>query len=278
MRSRIVWSLLFLFCLGWAIAQIYPLVWMYYSSLKTNKEIMRNVLALPQNPQFSNWVTVWTGSWGNIAIGRYMKNSIIVSSFSLIIVLLLAYPAGYALARYRFVLNNVVITILLGTMCIPIATLLVPLYIMLKAMGLTETYPGLIFPYVAFSVPFATILSRAYFASYPREIEDAAKVDGCSDFGVFLRVIIPSSKTILATLVVVVFPGLWNEFILANIILSSNRMKTLPAGVGLFRGSFTTQWNYMFAAIAIASIPTILIYFLFQRHIVKGMTLGSVKG
>lgn len=268
----------FVFCLGWALIQVYPIIWMYYSSLKENREILRNVMALPSSPQFHNWADVWWGRWGDIRIGRYMMNSFIVTGFSLAMVLLFAYPAGYALARYSSRLNKVVIILLFGTMCIPMHTIIVPLYVMLSRLGLTGTYAGVIFPYVALNLPFAIILTRAYFVAYPREIEDAARIDGCSEVGLFLRVIIPGSKIIFTTLIVVVFPSVWNEYMLANIILTSNTLKTLPVGVGLFKGSFLAAWDYTFAAIAIATTPAIIIYFLFQRHIVKGMSLGAVKG
>ncbi len=278
MKSKIISCIFFILCLVWAIAQLYPLIWMFYSSVKTNPEILRNMMALPKHPNLNNWVTVWRGDWGNITIGRYLFNSVVVTSLSLTATVFLAYLAGYAMARYKFVLNNFIFILLLGSMAIPQATILVPLYIMLKRMVLTESYFGLILPYIAFSLPFAIVLTRAYFATYPKEIEDAAKIDGCSDIGAFFRIVVPSSKTIFATLTVVIFPSLWNEFIMANVIVSSNKMKTLPLGVGLFKGEVLTRWDYTFSSMAIATIPVIVAYFVFQRYIVKGMILGAIKG
>ena len=278
MRSKTVFFFLFIICAGWAIVQIYPLTWMFYSSFKTNQEIISNMMALPARLHFNNWVDIWWGGWGSAYFGKYMRNSFIVTGLALLLTLLFAYPAGYGLARYRSRLNSTIGVVLLGTMCVPMHMIVIPLYVMLSRYGMAETYMGLIFPYTATSLPFATILTRAYFVSYPREIEDAARMDGCSDLGVFVRVVVPGSKIIFATLMVIVFPGFWNEYMLANVILTDNELRTLPVGVSMFQGAFLTEWNYTFAAISMATIPALLIYFFFQRHIVKGMALGAVKG
>ncbi len=278
MRSKIIRWVMFTFLLGWAVVQLYPVIWMYYSSLKEGDEIIRNVWSLPRKARFENWSIAWTGAWGNVTINRYTLNSLVVTFTALALVLVCAYFAGYALARYKFAGRTVITIFLLAVMTIPAHTIIIPLYAMLYRMGLVNNYFGLIFPYVAFSLPFTILLTRAYFTTFPREIEEAAKVDGCSELGAFLRVVVPTSKAIFATILVVTFPGLWNEYLVASTVITKNSLKTLPVGIALYKGLFVTEWDLTFAAISIASIPAIVIYFVLQKRITRGMVLGAVKG
>jgi raffinose/stachyose/melibiose transport system permease protein len=201
-----------------------------------------------------------------------------VSSISTLLILLLASMAAYAFSRLKFRFSNVLFYALLAFYFIPPHIALIPLFFVLKALHLQDTYFVLIGPYVAFALPFSTLLIRGFMVGIPGELVDAALIDGCSKFGIFHRIMLPLSKPVLAVVAVFQFVSLWNEYLFALVFIHTRLLKTLPVGLMDFVGEFETDWAAMAAGLMIATIPIIIVYVLFQRQIMQGMTAGALKG
>jgi raffinose/stachyose/melibiose transport system permease protein len=252
---------------------VYPVVWMVFASFKSQTEIVTNIWGLPEVWQWQNY----TEAWENASMGYAILNSIISSLLTVLLVTVLAAAAGYAFARFRFRFSVAIFLILIFTMHAP--TPVIPLYIMLVRLRLTDSIPGLVLPMVAGGLPLAIFIFRAFFQSIPRELVDAAKVDGCNEFGAFRRVIAPISTPAIATVAILQFVGAWNEYFLALILLRSPEVRTIPLAIQVFFYAWgRTQWEQVFAALTIGSLPMIVLYIIMQRQFIQGLTAGSVKG
>ena len=253
---------------------MYPLIWMGLTSLRTNFELFQNPWGLPSALVFDNYVKVWETS----PIPTFFLNSIIVTSSSVIIIITLASMAAYAFSRLKFRGSNFLFYGFLGLYFVPPHIALVPLLFTLRALHLTNTHFALILPYVAFSLPFTTLLIRSFMISLPNELIDAALIDGCSKFGIFFRIILPLSKPILAVTTVIQSVFLWNEYLLALVFVNKRKLMTLPVGLMDFVGEFHTDWVAMAAGLCIATLPIIIVYIIFRKQILTGMTTGALKG
>lgn len=264
--------------IGWGFIMLYPLVFMLFGSLKTTQEIAGNLFAPPSwPPKFENWVEVWRGGPTGIPIGRYFLNSLIITGGTLTVLMVSGTLSGYALARFPFPGNALVHRFFLAALAIPVHATMVPVFVFLRTLNLTNNYIGLIGVYSAFWLPFTTIMLRAYFESFPRELEDAARIDGCSAFGAFWRVVFPMSRGAMASIAIINVVGIWSELLFAIIIMNSSDMKTLTVGILSIRGEYVTYWNLIYAGLAIATLPTLIFFILLQRQITKGMTLGAFR-
>ena len=263
---------LFLFSL--LVLAFYPLIWMGFTSLRTNPELYTSPWGLPTKLNLENYVKVWETS----PIPTYFLNSLIVSSISVFLIVLLSSMAAYAFSRLKFPGRDVLFYAFLAFYFIPPHIALIPLFFVLKALHLQNTYFVLIGPYVAFALPFSTLLIRGFMVSIPGELIDAALIDGCSKFGIFHRIMLPLSKPVLAVVTVFQFVSTWNEYLFALVFIHKRNLKTLPVGLMDFVGEFHTDWVAMAAGLMIATIPIIIVYVLFQRQIMQGMTAGALKG
>jgi len=263
-----------LFLLSLLLLAFYPLIWMGITSLRTTPELYANPWGLPSKLNFENYVKVWETS----PIPTYFLNSLIVSSISVSLILLLSSMAAYAFSRLKFPGSNVLFYAFLCFYFIPPHIALIPLFFVLKALHLRNTYFVLIGPYVAFALPFSTLLIRGFMVSIPGELIDAALIDGCSKFGIFHRIVLPLSKPVLAVVTVFQFVSCWNEYLFALVFIHKRKLMTLPVGLMDFVGEFHTDWVAMAAGLTIATIPIIVVYVLFQRQIMQGMTAGALKG
>jgi raffinose/stachyose/melibiose transport system permease protein len=271
LSPHVVLNLFLLFLL---VLAFYPLIWMAITSLRTNPELYANPWGLPSSLNSDNYVKVWQTS----PIPTYFLNSFIVSSISTFLILLLSSMAAYAFSRLKFPGSNVLFYAFLGFYFIPPHIALIPLFFILKALHLQNTYFVLIGPYVAFALPFSTLLIRGFMVSIPSELMDAALIDGCSKFGIFHRIMLPLSKPVLAVVTVFQFVSTWNEYLFALAFIHKRKMMTLPVGLMDFVGEFHTDWVAMAAGLTMATIPIIIVYILFQRQIMQGMTAGALKG
>ncbi|MBB6735944.1 carbohydrate ABC transporter permease [Cohnella zeiphila] len=258
----------------YALLTLYPLYWLFVSAFKSNQEFFRHPYALPREPVLANL----TRAWELGGMGRAMANSAIVAALALALTLLLASLPAFVLSRYRFRLRGPIMAFLLLGMLIPIHSTLVPLFIMLNRIGMLDSYAALIFPYTAFELSLAIFLIAAYMSSIPKEIEEAALIDGMGYWGVLLRLMLPLSAPALATVAILAFLRYWNEFSFALVFINSKSLKTLPLSLTLFSDGFGTDYGLTMAAMAIAVLPTIVIYLFFQEQIMKGMVAGAVKG
>ncbi|MWV46033.1 ABC transporter permease subunit [Paenibacillus sp. HJL G12] len=259
---------------AYAVLTLYPLYWLFISAFKTNEDFFRHPYALPHVWMKENISRAWELG----KMGRAMMNSTLVTVAAVILTLLLGILAGYVLSRFEFKLKKLVMGLFLVGLLIPIHSTLVPLFLMMKKIGLLDTYGALILPYTAFELPITIFLAIGFMASIPREIEEAAMIDGSGWWRIFGRIIFPLCTPIVATISILAFLRFWNDFSFALVFINSQSLKTLPLSLSLFSDGFGTDYSLTMGAMAIAVIPTIIIYLILQDQIMKGMVAGSIKG
>ena len=257
-----------------SITCIFPIVWMIYSSLKTQKEFAIDIISLPQKPAFSNYVQAITE--GNL--GTYFMNSVYYTVISVLIAVILSFVIGYILSRFKFRGRTFIYYFFLAGMLIPIYALLIPIFLEFKAFGLLNKRITLILPYIAFALPVGVFLVESYVKAIPWEMEEAACIDGCRFGQTMSRIILPMCQPVLSTTAILSFLNTWNEFPLALVLIRSNRLKTMPLGVTNFVGTYTVNYPLMFAALSISALPVIIVYLLFYSKVMNGMVRGAVKG
>lgn len=264
--------ILAILCTGFVMVA-YPLFWVLMSSLKTTEEITLNVWALPTAPQWQNYVNAW-----NRGISGYFVNSLIVTLSTIAGVLSLSSLCAYGLSRYKTPWLKYVLIIVMGGMMLNPQVCLVPLYGILTKLGIRNTYLALIIPYVAFRLPLNTLLIRSFFLSVPKEIEESATLDGCTSLQIYARIFLPMSRPILLTSAILTAYYAWNEFLFAIIFIDSNKYRTIPAGLMSFRDALQIDWGPLLAGMAISAVPIMIFFISVQKHFVRGMMAGSVKG
>lgn len=261
----------------YAIISLYPLLWMIFYSFKSNEEIfVTNPFGFPLQWQFSNYVNAWT----QYDVPLYFRNSVIVGIAAVAITIICAGMFTFAVARLRWKGQNVARTFIALGMFIPVQAIMVPLVKVVSDLGMLNTHFSLIFPYAAINLAFACMVYYGFFKGIPREMEEAACMDGASIYQTFFHIIIPLVTPATITILIYVFLSCWNEFILANVLVGTTaKLKTLPLGVLFFQGQFTTDWGSMGATMVIASLPAVLLYCLFSERVEQAMTVsGAVKG
>lgn len=244
-----------------------PFLWLFASSFKTTREIFVAPFGLPEAWQWANYLRAWQGG-----IANYIGNSLLVTAVSVLIIITVSGMAAYALARLQFQGRVAIYLLIVVGYAVPIHTVIVPLYELLSDLNLLNTYPGLIGPYVAFGMPFSVLLLYGFFLEFPKELEDAAYLDGCNMWQLLWHVVAPVSRPALAS--VAIFQGvfIWNEFLLALIIMNDKARQTLPVGLATFRGEWASNWPVLLAAVSLATLPILLIYVLLQRYFVNSLT------
>lgn len=258
------------------IVSIYPLFWMISYSLKNNDEIfVTNPFGLPTTFRFENYINAWQ----QFNIPRYFMNSFVVSTISTLLIMLLALMFAFAVARMKWRFNSLARTYMIIGMFMPLQVIMIPLALLVRDFHLTNTYGALILPYVAIGLPFSTMVFYGFLMAIPKEIEEAACMDGASIYRLFLSIIVPLALPAIATVAIFQFLNNWNEFTLAYILISDENMKTLPLGLLFFQGSYSTDWGAMGAVMTIASLPMVLVYLFLSEQVERAMTVGSaVKG
>jgi len=254
------------------VLMAYPLIWMIYSSFKTNREIFLFPFSLPNKMRLDNWMQAWR--MGNL--GRYFINSIFVTSISVLLIAFLSSMAGYAFARLRFKGREFLFyTFLLG-LILPVQIVVIPLFAFLNKVRLLNTYFALILPYITWGLPLSIYIFRSFFLTLPGDIADAAKIDGCSLFGLYWRIMLPLIRPALVTIAILQSINVWNEFLLALLFIYEDELKTLPVGLLAFYGYHNINYKLIFSALSITTIPVLIVYFIFQKQIVSGLTTGAL--
>jgi putative chitobiose transport system permease protein len=257
-----------------AIVMLIPLVWLVSTALKSPTEDLFQFppQLLPQSPTWQNFVTVWQSN----PFGQYLVNSTLVAGLTVILNLGFCALAAYPLARLTFRGREVIFTAIVSTIMIPFQIVMIPLYILAVQLGLRNTYLGVIFPAIASA--FGIFLLRQAFQGVPKELEEAARMDGCTELGIWWYVMLPSIRPALVTLAIFVFIGSWSDFLWPLIVLDRPELYTLPLGVANLAGTFTLDWR-LIAAGSVISIAPILAFFLtMQQYIVPSETGSGVKG
>ena len=251
----------------------YPIFWLIMNSLKTYKEIYKNIWAMPQVPQWMNYVNAW-----NRGVSRYFLNSVLVTGATIVLTIFSAALGSYSLARFRFRGNQLVFMLCMGGMMLSPQVTLIPLYQIIRFLRIKNTYLAMIIPYSAYRIPMMIMLIRSFFLTIPKEMEESACLDGCSDFQIFVRIFLPMSKHILLTCCILIAYYAWNEFLFAMIFVDSESLKTIPTGLMNLRDALQTDWGTLLAGMTISALPLIILFFCMQKHFIRGMTAGAVKG
>ncbi|SDJ02970.1 MULTISPECIES: carbohydrate ABC transporter permease [Proteiniclasticum] len=258
-----------------AITQIFPLYWLINFSLKGNAEIFGdNIIGLPRNWRWENYITALTQT----KILRYFLNSVFYSFTTVVVSGVLSAMAAYGISRMRWKLSGLVYGIFALGIMIPAQAALLPLFQLLDRTGLKGGYLGLLIPYIAGAIPMSILILTGFYKSIPKEIEEAAYIDGCGVFRTFFLIILPIIKPAIATASVFTFLGTWNELMLANTFVDSDAYRTLPVGIMSFAGQYSTDWGLIGAGMVIATLPTIIIYFMLSNQVQESLVAGAVKG
>lgn len=267
--------------LGWiflvflAVVIIFPMLWILISGFKTNREIFTNPFSLPQEWMVSNYAMAW-----KYGLGDYFLNSIFVTAVSTALTVLIALLASYGLthSRFQFRLRKPLLLFIISGLMLAPQVALIPLYSLFSDMGIYDTYLAVIVPYVAFRLPFTVFLMRAYLLSIPKDLEDAAYIDGCGSFGVLTKIVMPLCKPIVATASLLTGMYCWNEFMFVLVFTSSDSLRTIPLGLMNMRGTFRTEWGVLIAALTLSALPIIIVFILLQKQFIRGLAAGGVKG
>lgn len=253
---------------------IYPIVWMFFGSMKDKAEFYTNIWGLPKQIHLDNYIAAWK----NADLGRRFINSLIVTLGSMCIMIPVTSCAAYAVARLNFKGKNLIYMYLLLGIMIPAGVLGIPTFTVAMKMGLLNSHFGLMLIYAAQNIAMGMFIMRGFFISLPRELEEAAMIDGCSHFGCFVRIIVPLARAGVATQVI--FNGLtiWNDYFMANIMITKDELRTLPLSIANFVGKHSTNYPELFAMLTMATIPVIIVFVLSQKSFIEGVTAGAVKG
>jgi raffinose/stachyose/melibiose transport system permease protein len=263
----------YLLIILFSLVVAYPLIAVLFDSFKTSVQFFDNPWTWPTSLDWSNYQYAWSVAH----IPRFMLNSAIVSVATIVLTLAFASMAAYAFSSFRFAGNRPLFVMFILLLIVPAPVSIIPLYVIVTRLHLINTYFALILPYTSGSLPLSIFILRAFFDSIPRELVDAARIDGCSQVRAFVSVILPISKPALATVTILTFLGAWNEFFLALIFIHDPNLMTLPLGLQSFFYQYFTQWPYVFAALCMANIPVIIVYVLMQRQFISGLTAGALK-
>lgn len=259
----------------WAAFIVFAFVWLVFSSVKDNRELFENMWSLPSHLQFVNYKTAWSAA----DLTTAFTNSVLVVTGSVIGIVAVSAPAAYVLSRIPFKGANLITNYFIVGIGIPVEVILIPLFTMMARIRLVNSLWGLGLVYVALSLPFTIYLLTGFFRSLPYELEEAAAIDGAGPFWTFFRVMMPLARPGLVTAAVLNAVGLWNEYLLALVLLNDNAKYTLSLGILNMYASmrYTSNWVGLFAGVVIVVLPVALIYAWLSNRIIEGLTLGSGK-
>jgi len=259
-----------------SLSCIFPLVWMFYSSLKEKREFNADIIGLPPNPSFDNYIRILTNQ--DYHIFESVLNSFRTTILSVVLIVIFGFIVGYILSRIPFKGNRLLYFIFLMGMLIPIHSLLVPIYVVFNKTGLNDQWYTLLIPYVAFGMPIAIFLVEGYVKAIPKSLEEAAVIDGSNFTNTLFLIIFPICKPILATIAIIQTFACWNEFSFALVLIKDPRLQTVPLAMTQFTGQFSSDYTKIMAALIITMLPIVTFYFAFSKKIIEGMVAGAVKG
>ncbi|XAS69652.1 carbohydrate ABC transporter permease [Micrococcaceae bacterium Sec5.7] len=259
----------------WSVIVVLPLLWTLMTSFKTSSEIFASPFALPVTWNAGNYVT----AWNTAGIGNYFLNTVMVVGSALVVVMVLGAMCAYVLARFQFRGSRAIYYLMLAGLTFPIFLAVVPLFFILKNMGLLNTLPGLTITYVAFALPFTVFFLFSFFKSLPNEIAEAAALDGASEWRTFFQVMLPMAKPGMASVAIFNFLGLWNQFLLPVALNSNEKNYVLSQGLARFasQAGYNVDFGSLFAAVVITVAPVLVVYIIFQRQLQGSVTQGTSK-
>lgn len=260
-------------CLVILVLTGFPFIFLLINSFKDMPEYLVNIWSPPSKIFLGNYQKVFKPDFL-----RYFINSAFVSAVSVSLIVLVSSMISFAFAKMKFRGSNLLYFVIIAGMMIPVHTTLIPTFTLLSSLKLNDSLLGLCGPYISYNIPISVFILTQFFKEIPKEIEDAAVIDGCTTIGVFQKIVLPLSGAGLSTVVVYTFLNIWNEFINANVLINTTAKKTLPLGIREFYGFQTVNIPAILTAILVGSLPVILLYFFAQEKVVNGLTQGAVKG
>ncbi len=273
--NKVLRVLIYIGLVLWALIDLFPVYWMFTFSLKSNEEVYgTNVMGLPKEWLWSNYQTAMTT--GNMPL--YFLNSVIVTVSSIAICLVAAMMATYALTRIIWKGSKTMNAFFMLGITIPIHSSIVPIFITLSKLKMVNSYWAMIIPYSAFSLAMAILICTGFMNDIPKDLDEAAYIDGCTLWQTFIKIIVPLMKPALATISIYTFLQCWNELMFAQSFISKKQFKTLPVGIQALSGQHTTDWGPIGAALVIATFPTLLVYVFMSKSIQESFIAGAVKG
>jgi len=266
----VLFFILVLLALLWLI----PIITTVITSLRTNDDILsRGFWVLPEKLVFSNFRTAWERG----GLSKFLPNSFIITIPSLVLTLFFSSLSAYALARFRFRGNRLIYFLYVGGMMLPFQVLLLPVFRLTDFLGLYDTYWGLIAFHTAFQMGFCTFVLRNYMVTVPIQIFDAARIDGCNEFRIWWQIMIPLTIPALAAIATLEFTWIFNDYLLAIVLVRSEKHMPVTAGLASLQGQFIMDWTVIVSGALLAAIPTIIVFIFLQRYFIEGLTLGSSK-
>jgi raffinose/stachyose/melibiose transport system permease protein len=273
-KDRILLAMKYIALIFFTILCLYPIIWLFLSSFKTNDELYTNPWGLPAVFRISNYTQAITQ--GHIL--KYFGNSVIIAVGAVLVSVILSSMVSYAISRMEWKLSKLTLNVFLLGMMIPVYAMIIPLFSMFNKIGLLNTHLAVIIPQIAISFPMSIFIMTGFMGSIPRELEEAAVMDGCNIYQIFWKIITPISRSSIVTVGVVSFINVWNDLLLPQIFLTDSAKMTLPVGLTEFQGQYATDYVTMIAAVIITIIPSVIVYILLHRNIMEGMVAGAVKG
>lgn len=260
----------------YSIIVIFPILWTASTSLKTNREFYMNPWALPEKPQWINYVNAWEKA----DVSKYFGNSLFVTIISMVGATILASTSAYVLARFSFRLNKTITTSYVSGIMVPGVLTIIPTFFLLQNLHMYNTLIGLAFVYISRTLPFSMTVLIGFFKTLQHEIEEAALIDGCGYYRTFWSIMLPMAKPGIITINIFNFLFYWNEFMLALTFITDKSKSTLPVGMQSLMqvAQYRTDWGALFAGLMIVMVPTIIGYTIFEGHITEGLSSGAVKG
>ena len=266
-KFKVIQALLYGGISLWSTFVLLPIAWMVFAAFKTRREIFTDPLGMPKSLTLNSFERAW-----GVGLGEFMLNSFIVTTGAIAIIVIVSGLAAYAIVRSKSVWMKLIYVLIVAGFAVPPTAVIVPLYQMMTAANFGDSLFGLIWVYAAYGIPFTTILFYAFFLDFPRELEEAARLDGCSPGAIFFRVVMPLSGPAIASAAIFQAVFIWNEFLLALLLLTDPSKKTLPIGILQLQGEFTSDWPALMAGLSVATLPIILLFLLLQRSFVRSLT------
>lgn len=257
-----------------SLITVLPLLWLLLSSFKPHRDIINHILSLPTSLYLTNFVKAW--ELGNL--GLYFLNSIYYVGIATTITVILAMATGYGFAKFNYKINTFLFGFFMIGLLITVQSAIVPLFIIERALGLYNTRLGVLFPYVAFGLPFAIFLATTYIKGIPDALEQAAIIDGATYLQIFWKIILPISKPVVTTILIFTFLGNWNEFVFVLLLTSKASLRSLQVGIQAFSGGMSPDVGIQTASLVIGTAPMVIFYLLFRKQLSVGFAGGAVKG
>ncbi|MCM3394354.1 MULTISPECIES: carbohydrate ABC transporter permease [Cytobacillus] len=273
--NRLAYGIMYVFLVLVAVFQIFPIIWLFLFSLKSSQEVFNmSPFSLPENPKWENYAKVWTE--GNISL--YFINSVTYTLAAVILTVVLASMVTFAITRMHWKGNRLVLGLFMVGLMIPVHSTLIPLFSTFTNTNLIDNPISIILTYTAFNLPITIMILLGFYEALPREVEEAAVMDGASIHHIFFKITLPMTMPVMATAAIINMIYNWNEFVFVNTFISSDSFKTLTVGIQNFIGQYTTDWGAIGATLVISILPILIAFLILSNRIVEGIASGSVKG